>query len=93
MVAEYLSLLYHWALPKVRTEAALQYAKERHQFDKPIASFQGICFKLADMATEIEAADLLTQKACHLKMTGENVTQQAAMAKYYASEVAVKVAT
>jgi alkylation response protein AidB-like acyl-CoA dehydrogenase len=74
-------------------QAALQYAKERHQFDKPIASFQGISFKLADMATEIEAADLLTQKACHLKMTGENVTQQAAMAKYYASEVAVKVAT
>jgi len=73
-------------------EAALQYAKERHQFDKPIASFQGISFKLADMATEIEAADLLTQKACHLKVMGENVTQQAAMAKYYASEVAVKVA-
>lgn len=73
-------------------EAALQYAKERHQFDKPIASFQGISFKLADMATEIEAADLLTQKACHLKTIGEKVTQQAAMAKYYASEVAVKVA-
>lgn len=73
-------------------EAALRYAKERHQFDKPIASFQGISFKLADMATEIEAADLLTQKACHLKVVGENVTQQAAMAKYYASEVAVKVA-
>jgi len=73
-------------------EAALQYSRERHQFDKPISSFQGISFKLADMATEIEAADLLTQKACHLKVTGENVTQQAAMAKYYASEVAVKVA-
>jgi len=73
-------------------EAALQYAKERHQFDKPIASFQGVSFKLADMATEIEAADLLTQKACHLKTIGEKVTQQAAMAKYYASEVAVKVA-
>ncbi len=72
--------------------AAKQYAKERHQFDKPIASFQGISFKLADMATEIEAADLLTLKACHLKMTGEPLTQQAAMAKYYASEVAVKVA-
>jgi alkylation response protein AidB-like acyl-CoA dehydrogenase len=73
-------------------EAALQYAQERHQFDKPIISFQGISFKLADMATEIMAADLLTAKACDLKTRGEAVTQQAAMAKYYASEVAVKVA-
>jgi len=73
-------------------EAALQYAQERHQFDKPIASFQGISFKLADMATEIEAADLLTQQACDLKNRGESMTKQAAMAKYYASEVAVKVA-
>src|SRR4029079_4696802 len=73
-------------------EASLQYSQERYQFDKPISSFQGVSFKLADMATEIEAADLLTQKACHLKVMGENVTQQAAMAKYYASEVAVKVA-
>jgi alkylation response protein AidB-like acyl-CoA dehydrogenase len=73
-------------------KAAKQYAKERHQFDKPIASFQGISFKLADMATEIEAADLLIQNACHLKTTGQPVTKAAAMAKYYASEVAVKVA-
>ena len=73
-------------------EAALQYAQERHQFDRPIASFQGISFKLADMATEIEAADLLTQQACDLKNRGESMTKQAAMAKYYASEVAVKVA-
>ena len=73
-------------------EAALQYAQERHQFDKPIASFQGISFKLADMATEIEAADLLTLQACDLKNRGESMTKQAAMAKYYASEVAVKVA-
>lgn len=73
-------------------KAALQYAKERHQFDKPIASFQGISFKLADMATEIEAADLLILKACHLKTTGQKLTKEAAMAKYYASEVAVKVA-
>lgn len=73
-------------------EAALQYAQERHQFDKPIASFQGISFKLADMATEIEAADLLTLQACDLKNRGESVTKAAAMAKYYASEVAVKVA-
>jgi len=74
-------------------EAALQYSKDRHQFDKPISSFQGISFKLADMATEIEAAELLTQQACDLKIRGEKMTRQAAMAKYYASEVAVKVAT
>lgn len=74
-------------------EAALQYSKERHQFDKPISSFQGISFKLADMATEIEAAELLTQQACDLKMRGAKMTLQAAMAKYYASEVAVKVST
>jgi alkylation response protein AidB-like acyl-CoA dehydrogenase len=72
-------------------EAAVQYAQERHQFDKPIASFQGISFKLADMATEIAAADLLTLEACDLKNRGESVTKVAAMAKYYASEVAVKV--
>jgi alkylation response protein AidB-like acyl-CoA dehydrogenase len=73
-------------------EAALQYAQERHQFDKPIASFQGISFKLADMATEIQAAELLTLEACDLKERGGDVTKVAAMAKYYASEVAVKVA-
>lgn len=72
-------------------EAALQYSKQRYQFDMPIASFQGISFKLADMATEIEAAELLTQQACDLKIRGEKVTLQAAMAKYYASEAAVKV--
>lgn len=72
-------------------EAAKQYAQERHQFDKPIASFQGISFKLADMATEIEAADLLTLQACDLKEKGLPMTKQSAMAKYYASEVAVKV--
>jgi alkylation response protein AidB-like acyl-CoA dehydrogenase len=74
-------------------EAALQYSKERHQFDKPISSFQGISFKLADMATEIAAAELLVQQACDLKQRGEKVTKHAAMAKYYASEVAVKVST
>ena len=73
-------------------EAALQYSKERYQFDKPIADFQGISFKLADMATEIMAAELITIKACDLKNKGLKVTKQAAMAKYYASEVAVKVA-
>src|SRR5215212_7584780 len=74
-------------------EAALQYSQERHQFDKPISSFQAIAFKLADMITEIQAADMLTLQACDLKNRGENVTKSAAMAKYYASEVAVKVAT
>ncbi|MFY8128525.1 MAG: acyl-CoA dehydrogenase family protein [Chitinophagaceae bacterium] len=74
-------------------KAALQYAKERHQFDKPIASFQGINFKLADMATEIEAADLLIHLACHQKTTHQKVTLQGAMAKYYGSEIAVKVST
>ena len=73
-------------------EAALQYAQERHQFDKPIASFQGISFKLADMATEIQAAELLTLEACDLKERKEPVTKVAAVAKYYASEVAVRVA-
>lgn len=74
-------------------EASVQYAKERHQFDKPIASFQGISFKIADMATEIMAAELLIDKACDLKNRGENVTKESAMAKYYSSEVAVRVAT
>jgi alkylation response protein AidB-like acyl-CoA dehydrogenase len=73
-------------------EAALKYSQERHQFDKPIASFQGISFKLADMATEIQAAELLTLEACDLKIRHEPVTKVAAMAKYYASEISVKVA-
>lgn len=73
-------------------EAALQYSQERHQFDKPISSFQGISFKLADMATEIQAAELLTMQACDLKNRKKEVTRVAAMAKYYASEVAVRVA-
>ncbi len=72
-------------------EASVQYAKEREQFGQPIANFQGISFKLADMATEIEAADLLTQQACMLKNAGKKVTKEGAMAKYMASEVAVKV--
>src|SRR5687767_2827918 len=74
-------------------EASLQYSKERYQFDQPISNFQGISFKLADMATEIAAAELLTMQACDLKHRGEKVTLQSAMAKYYASEVAVKVST
>lgn len=74
-------------------EAAVQYSKERHQFDQPICNFQGISFKLADMATEIMAAELLIWQACDLKNRGQKVTLQGAMAKYYASEVAVKTAT
>jgi alkylation response protein AidB-like acyl-CoA dehydrogenase len=74
-------------------EAALQYSKERHQFDQPISNFQGISFKLADMATEIMAAELLTMQAANLKNLGLPMTKEAAMAKYYASEVAVKVST
>lgn len=73
--------------------AALKYSKERQQFDKPISSFQGISFKLADMATKIEAAELLTMKAADLKNKGKKVTEISAMAKYYASEVCVSVAT
>ena len=73
-------------------EAALQYSQERYQFDQPICNFQGISFKLADMATEIAAADLLTLQACDLKERKMPMTKEAAMAKYYASEVAVKVA-
>jgi len=71
----------------------LQYSKERHQFDQPISNFQGISFKLADMATEIAAAELLTMQAADRKSKHLPVTREAAMAKYYASEVAVRVAT
>lgn len=74
-------------------EAAVAYSKERHQFGKPISSFQGISFKLADMATQIEAAELLIMQAADLKNRGLSVTKQSAMAKYYASEVCVRVAT
>jgi alkylation response protein AidB-like acyl-CoA dehydrogenase len=73
-------------------EAALTYAQQREQFGKPIAQFQAIAFKLADMATEIEAADLLTDQAAARKQAHLSVTKEAAMAKYYASEVCVKVA-
>ena len=73
-------------------EAALKYSKERVQFGKPISSFQGISFKLADMVTEIEASELLLHKAAYLKNKGERMTQAGAMAKMYASEVCVKVA-
>ncbi|CAD0000950.1 acyl-CoA dehydrogenase family protein [Flavobacterium chungangense] len=73
-------------------EAALKYSKERHQFGQPISNFQGISFKLADMATEIEASELLLHKAAFLKQQHKPVTTSGAMAKMYASEVCVKVA-
>ncbi|MER2999537.1 acyl-CoA dehydrogenase family protein [Pontibacter populi] len=73
-------------------DAALAYSQERSQFNKPISSFQGISFKLADMATEIEAAALLTYQAADMKNRGLNVNKESAMAKLYASEVSVRVA-
>lgn len=73
-------------------EAALRYSKERHQFNQPISAFQGISFKLADMATKIEAASLLTYRAADLKNKGKSVNRESAMAKLYASEIAVEVA-
>ena len=72
--------------------ASLKYSKEREQFGKPISHFQGISFKLADMATEIEASELLLHKAAYLKNKGEKVTTIGAMAKMYASEASVKIA-
>ena len=74
-------------------QAALQYSKERQQFDQPISKFQAISFKLADMATEIMAADLLTMQAADRKNRNLPMTKESAMAKYYASEVAVKTST
>lgn len=73
-------------------EAAVKYAKERQQFGKPIAEFQAIQFKLADMATQIEAARLLTRQAAALKDAGKTTTRESSMAKLFASEVAVRVA-
>jgi hypothetical protein len=73
-------------------EAALNYAKQRKQFGKPIAEFQAIQFKLADMATEIDAARLLTHRAAWMKDQGMQTTTQSSMAKLYAGEVAVRVA-
>lgn len=69
--------------------AAVKYAQERHQFGQPISNFQAIAFKLADMATRIEASELLTRQAADMKNAGVKLTKQAAMAKYFASEVAV----
>ena len=75
---------------KGAVKAAIQYAKERTQFGKPIIAFQAIGFKLAELSTEIEAAELMLHKAAHLKQIHQPVTQQAAMAKLYASELCVK---
>lgn len=69
--------------------AALAYSKERHQFGQPISNFQAIQFKLADIATKIEAAELLTLQAADMKNRGVRMTKESAMAKYYASEVCV----
>ena len=73
-------------------DASLRYAKERAQFGKPIAEFQGIQWKLADMATEVEAARLLTRRVAWMKTRGMPITLAASQAKYFASEVAVRAA-
>lgn len=73
-------------------EASKKYSKERHQFGQPISNFQSISFKLADMATEIEASELLLHKAAYLKQQNKPVTTSGAMAKMYASEACVKIA-
>jgi alkylation response protein AidB-like acyl-CoA dehydrogenase len=80
-------------MAKGALSAAINYSKERYQFGQPISSFQGISFKIADMATEVEAAELLIMQAADFKNRGLNVTKQSAMAKYYASEVCVRTAT
>jgi alkylation response protein AidB-like acyl-CoA dehydrogenase len=74
-------------------QASLKYSKERHQFGQAISKFQSVAFKLADMATEIEASELLLHKAASDKMQGKNVTKIGAMAKMYASEACVKIAS
>lgn len=80
-------------IAKGALEASIKYSKEREQFGKPISHFQGIAFKLATMATEIEAAELLTYSAADRKNQGLKMTKEGAFAKYYASEVSVRVAT
>jgi len=74
-------------------EASVKYAKERHQFDQPIANFQAIGFKLADMATKIEVAEMLIYQAADMKNRNVRMTKESAMAKYYASEISVQIAT
>ena len=79
-------------IAKGALEASIKYSKERKQFGKAISEFQGISFKLADMATKIEAAELLIFKAADLKNKHQKVTRESASAKYYASEIATEVA-
>ena len=74
-------------------ETAKKYSKEREQFGKPISHFQAIAFKIADMATKIEAAELLIYKAAYLKNNGKKVTEEGAMAKYFSSEIGVEIST
>ena len=74
-------------------EASVEYSKQRHQFGQPIASFQAISFKLADMMAKIQMAELLTRKAAYLKDRGEKMTKHAAMGKYYSSEICVQIST
>ena len=74
-------------------DASLKYSKERHQFDQPIANFQAIAFKLADMATQIEASELLIYQASDLKNRGKKMSKESAIAKYYASEACVRIST
>jgi len=74
-------------------EAALKYSKEREQFDQPIANFQAIAFKLADMYKKISAAEALIYQAADMKNRGEKMTKESAMAKYYASEISVEIST
>ncbi len=74
-------------------ECSVKYSKERQQFGQPISNFQAISFKLADIATKIEAAEALTRKAGYMKDHGQKMSKESAMAKYYASEVCVMAAT
>ena len=80
-------------IAKGALEAAVKYAKEREQFGQPIANFQAIAFKLADMETEIQAAEALLYQAAYLKNNKKKMTKESAMAKYFASEVSVRCAT
>lgn len=80
-------------IAKGALDCSIKYSKERVQFGKPISQFQAIAFKLADMATEIEAAELLIMQAADLKNRGQKVSKESAFAKYYASEVSVRAAT
>ena len=77
-------------IAKGALENSIKYAKQRKQFGKSLAQFQAIQFKLADMATELEAARLLTYKAAKMKDEGKNYKFESCMAKYFASEIAVK---